>query len=206
MGDIQNPTSNMTLYDEDGNQVGITLNTDTGLYELNVHDEQLTEITEKIAEGNVTPHFYQELGQYYSASVGGTLANKNETEVIWWDNPVASGMDIEFFDFDLGTPNNITFLWRLYFNPTITANGTAYTPIQLNTGSTNTSDANVYTLPTASAFGTLADAAVMTIGTLRVPLDFGVAVDEGDSALVTVQASSANNDYFVSVKWAEDTD
>ena len=200
MADIANPTSNATLYDEDGNQVGVTLNVDTGLYELNVR------IDDEIRTSLASPHSYQELGQYYSAVAGGTLANKNETAIIWWNNPVASGMDLEFYDFDMGTPNNITFIFRLYLNPTVTVNGTAYTPNQLNTGSTNTSDALVYTLPTATSFGDLVDIAVVTIGTLRLPVDFGISIDEGDSCLVTMQASSANNDYFLSIKWAEDSD
>lgn len=182
-----------------------TVNSDN---EVLVHDQEVIDIlgSGDISVAVTSPHSYQEAGEYYSASAGGTLANKNETPIIWWSNPAASGMDIEFWDVDLGTPNNITFIWRLYLNPTITANGTTYTPVQLNTGSTNTSDANVYTLPTVSAYGTLADIAVVTIGTLRVPLDFGISIDEGDSALMTMQASSANNDYFLSIKWAEDSD
>lgn len=199
MSDIIAFTTDTTIYAPDGVN-GADVNADN---ELLVHDQH---IVDAINQVTATPHYYQELGNYYSAVAGGTLANKNETEIIWWENPVASGMDIELYDIDMGTPNNITFLMRLYLNPTVTVNGTAYTPVQLNAGSTNTSDANVYTLPTTTDYGTLADIAVVTIGTLRVPLDFGIAIDEGDSALITMQASSANNDYFLAIKWAEDSD
>jgi len=199
MGDLDYRTQDVTLKDDiSGNKQSV--NSDN---EALVHDQH---IVDAINQVTATPHYYQELGNYYSAVAGGTLANKNETEIIWWENPVASGMDIELYDIDMGTPNNITFLMRLYLNPTVTVNGTAYTPVQLNAGSTNTSDANVYTLPTTTDYGTLADIAVVTIGTLRVPLDFGIAIDEGDSALITMQASSANNDYFLAIKWAEDSD
>ena len=204
MGDLDYLTQDVTLKDDiTGNKQ--TVNSDN---EALVHDQEVIDIlgSGDISVAVTSPHSYQEAGNYYSAIAGGTLANKNETPIIWWNNPAASGMDIEFFDVDLGTPNNITFIWRLYFNPTITVNGTTYTPVNLNTGSTNTSSANVYTLPTATAYGTLADIAVITIGTLRVPIEFGIAVDEGDSALMTMQASSANNDYYVAIKWSEDDD
>ena len=201
MADIANPTSNVSIWDDAlGNPVGVTLNTDTGLYELNVV------LDKEIRTSLASPHSYQEKGLYYSGVFGGTLANKLETPIVLYRNPVGSGMDLEFYDFNMGTPNNITFIFRFYLNPTITVDGTAYTPNQLNTGSINTSDAEVYTLPTATAFGTLTDLAVITLGTLLVPLQFGIALAEGDMAMITMQASSANNDYFITSKWAEDDD
>jgi len=202
VGDLDYLTQDVTVKDDvSGNKQFV--NADN---EALVHDQHVIQAIQDNAAFNPSPHYYQELGNYYSAVAGGTLANKNEAEIMWWDNPAASGMDIEFWDFDMGTPNNITFIWRLYINPTVTVNGTAYTPVQLNTSSANTSDALVYTLPTTTDYGTLADIAVVTIGTLRNPLDFGIAISDGDSALVTMQASSANNDYFLSIKWAEDSD
>lgn len=199
MADLDYLTQDVTVKDDVSGHKGY-VNADN---EQLVHDAHVADLLQRTA---ATPHYFQELGLYYTASVGGTLGSKNETPIVWWDNPVASGMNIEFYDFDMGTPNNITFIFRLYFNPTITVNGTLYIPINTNTGSTNTSDALVYTLPTATVFGTLSDVSVITIGTLRSPLDFGIAIGQGDSCLVTMQASSANNDYFVTAKWAEDTD
>ena len=199
MGDLDYLTQDVTIKDDvNGYKAYVTSNN-----ELLVKDNTLGgEVLVAIA----SPHYFQENEVYYSMPVGGTLANKLETPIMYIDNPVSSGMDVEFYDMELGTPNNITFIFRLYFNPTITVNGTPITPVNLNTASTNTSSANVYFLPTASANGTLAHLDVITIGTLRSPLEFGLSVAEGTSALMTLQASSANNDYFLVPKWAEDTD
>jgi len=203
MADIDNATSDVTLYDELGNIVGVTLNTDTSLYELNVRDDRLSD---SLYELNASPHFYQEREEYYTFAYVGTLGSKNETPIFYYQNPTGSGVDLEFYDFDLGTPANITFIFRLYFTPTITVNGTLQTPHNTSNGSTNASSINLYTLPTATAYGTLVETAVITIGTLRVPLEFGYALPPNTTALVTLEASSANNDYYITSKWAEDSD
>lgn len=200
MADISNPTSNTTLYDELGNQVGVTLNSVTGKYELNVR------IDEEIKTSLASPHQYQEIGRFFALPYSGNLANKLENDILLIRNSAANTYDWESWDWSLGTVGNITIIWRMYEAPTITANGTAQTPVNTNTSSTNTSTMNVYTLPTVTARGTKVDEAVVTIGTLRVRHDFGFALHPGSDYLITLQASAANNDFSLVTKWAEDED
>ena len=144
--------------------------------------------------------------QFYSLPFTGNLATKNESDTLLFRNPTGSGIEQEIWDWEIGTVGNITIIWRMYYNPTVTTNGTTETPVNTNTSSTNTSSLNVYSLPTISSRGTLVDEAVVTIGTLRVRQDFGFAIYPDADMLVTLEASASNNDFSLVGRWAEDND
>jgi hypothetical protein len=82
-------------------------------------------------------------------SVGAT----SEEPLVLIDNPSGSGKKLLLETITFGIPTTGTSAYRVYVNPTITANGTLQTPVGSRQTGQSAAVVNWYTLPTASAFG-----------------------------------------------------
>lgn len=133
-----------------------------------------------------------------------TLASSAEYDYVLVDNPNGSGVNMRFWRVRLGVLNNVTVIWHLYFDPTVTANGTTYTPVNTSNGSSNTSDVNIYTSPTISARGTVVDTVVGRQGNSPIPFEYSFVVQPNEKALLTLEPSSANNDFTMTFIWSEE--
>ena len=133
-----------------------------------------------------------------------TLANNNETDVFLIDNPVSSGVNVRLWKLQLGVLSNVTVIWHLYYDPTVTANGTTATSVNTTNGSTNTPDINTYTLPTISARGNIVDSVVGRQGDTPIRMEYSFVIKEGQKGLLTFQSSAANNDFTTAFLWAEE--
>lgn len=92
--------------------------------------------------------------------------------------------------------------FRVYFNPTITGNGTPVTPINLRPASSTTSIANVYSSPTVSSNGTY----VATLASFSYTPNVStvlIILDPGQTVLYTSTATGAGNQIEVELVWYE---
>lgn len=203
----------LTLIDTDllnfksANHVDLTL-IDTNLNafatqnttDLNRPDFQRPEISVRAANGIA-----------YGVVIQSVAVNATETPVLYVNNPSGSGKTIYivggFLAADIQSPNWARFF--IYNGPTITANGTIQSINNLLAGSGNTSVALAYTLPTASAFGTLMDI-VMDGGAnsggnpkSRYHPSSYIIIPPNTKLLITANAKGNNTPIVIILKWFE---
>lgn len=127
-----------------------------------------------------------------------------ETPFLLIRNPAASGKTLKLRNFIEGVVStNKPTTFRLYFNPTVTANGTAQTIRNKQSGSATAAVALATTSPTVTAFGNLLNIAVVVAGVFIVPEDFTLQIPANNSILLTVNATVNNTEVTATVDWAE---
>lgn len=132
-----------------------------------------------------------------------TLANKNEADILLVRNAVASGIHLHWWQYIFNVLTSANVVVRGYRNPTITTNGTALTPHNLNADGSG-AISNWYINPTISARGTLMEQFAVNSQTFTVKEeDLGYGVIEGEDMLISLQASSANTTIQFNALWAE---
>jgi hypothetical protein len=204
MADIQYPTSNMTLYDEMGNVVGVLQNAETGLYELHTADDL-------VLKANKNPHWYQEYGEAFFVNYQATLASKDtEYDIMLITNPNGSG---KAFEIDYGEISAVSVSagssvkTRLYQNPTITTNGTALTQYNASIGDANTSGINIFTLPTIAARGGLFQySSSQLVNPSEKRHNLALGVEENNSMLITLEATSNGTSVNISIRYVAYTE
>lgn len=134
-------------------------------------------------------------GKLYFVNTGfNSIATPTETVYFLIKNPSGSGKVVTLEQLILTTDENIgaTYRVRLYLDPTITANGTALTPVNARQVGTVAVSSTTYRSPTVSANGTLVFVTNVTIGNNLV--DAGsILLDENHNYLVTVQTDNTAN-------------
>lgn len=186
-------TQNVTIWDDD-EQRKAAVNSDN---ELTVHDQTLIQAIGSPASASFGERLYTFANEI-------TLASSAEYDYVLIDNPSGSGVNMRFWRIRLGALNNVTVIWHLYFDPTVTANGTTYTPINTSNGSANTSDINIYTSPTISSKGSVVDTVIGRQGNSPIPFDYSFVVQPNEKALFTLEPASANNDFSMTFIWSEE--
>ena len=95
--------------------------------------------------------------------------------------------------------------YRIYANPTITTNGTTFTPTKNRIGGTINSVMQVYTLPTISSLGlVLQTYEVASNGnSIQTLDDFSLHVLPNNNILVTGDPKSNNRLGIITISWAE---
>ncbi len=134
-----------------------------------------------------------------------TVAGTAEVPFALIKNPSASGKIFRFKEFLFtlaGTSTQFT-RFRVYGAPTISANGTAVTPLKLRTSQTQTTSAEVYTSPTITSKGVLLQAILFFSGTSSRDLEAARYMEPGDNLLITVQPGTTNLEHAVFAAWAE---
>lgn len=174
-------------------------------------DEALLQlaIDERARAAIVPPSMMHTLwGINFSASTGRlALTGTTETPLALFRNPNGSGKIVRFQKIYFGpTLGNNYCEYKLYINPTITANGTTVTPV----GGRQTGQAAAIALvthtPTISANGSLFKSIVasgLSGQTVPLDLDFNLFLDPNNSLLVTRTLSSNATIGGTNFEWAE---
>lgn len=92
-------------------------------------------------------------GGFELAVDGISTGSASESPLLLIDNPSGSGKRLILETAIFGIPSTGTVVYRIYSNPTITANGTEISPVGCRQSGQNSPVAKWYSLPTASAFG-----------------------------------------------------
>lgn len=93
-------------------------------------------------------------------------------------------------------------LFELYLNPTVSANGTALSSVNLNRGSATISTGALHDAPTVTTLGTLFQG--FMIGTERSRIvELPIRLQAGDRVLLRRVLTGAGNELRISVRWGE---
>lgn len=115
--------------------------------------------------------------------------------------PATAKNSLFIFNKKMSSDNN-NLLVKYYFNPTVTTNGTAVTPVNHRSKFGHASVSLCYSSPTVSANGTLISTTLASTGSTSS--DTLYIVDPGDSLYVTATALvQQNSNIIVGLSWYE---
>ena len=122
-------------------------------------------------------------------------------------NPLASGKVFYWYklSFGLTISNNLTN-FKIWASPTITANGTAGTPVSNNIGGgAPASVIEIYSLPTISSNGTLLHTFIsgQNQNSINIVDDFSILLQDNNDLLITGRPESNNRVAAITMVWAE---
>ncbi len=157
----------------------------------------------QLPDNAILDHFNKQvyLGNRYTFVLPITSAGTSEVAQLVLQNPAQTanafplqiGPSSLFVDLrQLSGASAITTasVMRVYLNPTISALGTAKTPINMRKASTNASIGVLHSAPTASANGTLVE--VLTENApVTVKSNELIILDPGQSLLITIQTENS---------------
>lgn len=126
-----------------------------------------------------------------------SIASTSETPIILLSNSAANNTSV-FLTLKklLCLTANQSALFKIYYDPTVTGNGTPVTPVNLKNGSSAVANASVFTSPTTSSNGTYI-AALASANVDANVSDVLQIIDPGHTMLITVTLSQ-NNARFLS--------
>ena len=209
MADIENPTGDITLYDENGNAVEVVLRAD-GKYALAV-DAKITGFS-VIADVRSLEQKLADEGRLFTAStdlisLGGSSGQ--ETPFMLIKNPTGKNDQwVRLFQilYRLHTTSSFSVVLRVYKNPTVTSDGTGLAEINENNDSVRVADAEVFVNPTVSANGSFEQAFNLTNqATMEINFNLSKIIEEGNSWLITYEKSSGSNvDIIGTIWWGEE--
>ena len=208
MADVPNATSNVTLYDELGNPVQVSLNALSGIYELRTKDKDVYDILQNPSVDSA-PDLWQyltNLGNGFSASTGFiTTSGSAEIDFLLFRNPAGSGKTVKFhqtaYTYTKGSGVSIA---KLYISPTITAVGTPLAVNKRYIGHATAPVSLVYSAPTIAARGTFIRLFGQgATGTLVNDQELGFIMPAGYDLLVTITPAANNTDHAIYQDWAE---
>ena len=144
---------------------------------------------------------------YRAALISNAASAGSKNPIFLIRNPIASGKVFYIRSIKVGiSVTNVTVDFSLFSNPTITTNGTTVNSFEANIGyGQPTAKALCSSLPTISANGNLL--AVTSIGQntagSELIFEFGIAIQPGNSILMTADPSSNNRSVSFAVTWKE---
>jgi hypothetical protein len=132
-----------------------------------------------------------------------TMAATTETPILLLTNPSTNVVPLSIFMRKiLALTAGHTAIFRFYVNPTVSANGTATTPLNLRVNANSpAAKALVYKLPTVSANGTIQGA--WNASNVDTVLNEPLILDVNNSLLVTVQAQATSDMVDAQIDWSE---
>lgn len=146
----------------------------------------------------------------YSLIVTLNMATATEIRLLLLRNPAGSGkvMYLQRLQVLLTNNANSSGVIRGYIAPTITANGTAITPVNTNVGGGGAASVlTTFHTPTISVVGTLAFATRVQGGDGAQPTDFdfdgSTAINPGVDVLVTGTPDGTNRELIITLMWLE---
>jgi len=143
------------------------------------------------------------LGNAYISSLKLSGIGNTETPVMLLINPAGTKKALYHNVRKLTcVTSNAGNAFRVYFNPTITSNGTPIIPTNLRPASPNTSIATSYSNPTISANGTYI-ATLASSGYASNASTVLLILDPGQVVLYTSTATGAGNQIEVELAWYE---
>lgn len=210
MADIPNATSNVTLYDENGNPIQVSLNALSGIYELRVKDKDVFDQLSQPSAASAPDlwQFYTLAQMGFSATIPlQTIAGQSETDFILFRNPTGSGKIIKFHDIDyLYNKGSGIAIVRMYLGPTITSVGTGVSVQKRYVGGAISPTSLVYYNPTISARGTVIRIfGQSAVASFTEEEHLGWIIPANTDMLITVQPAANNTDHTIYMDWAEVT-
>lgn len=147
-------------------------------------------------------------GYVYTIPLAINMGSTGSTNpLILIKNPSDSGKRFYLYKITFGpTLTTTVTVLRAFSNPTITANGTTQTPVNLAIGGGfGASAMQVFSLPTISANGTLIHNFVEASGvsSFGAVTDFGVQLLENNNLLISAEPSANNRELSITIIWAE---
>jgi len=144
---------------------------------------------------------------FYAAIDNYNLATASVNNPIFlFKNPIGSGKTMNIFSVTGNCKvSNVQVTFLMFKNPTVTANGSAFTPVNANFGSGNTSVVNVFTGSTVSSSGTLVviDQVGQNANSSNMIITEQIAVPPGQTVLISGDPFSNNRAIIETVGWSE---
>lgn len=144
----------------------------------------------------------------FSASMNKTGIGTTELNTLFLKNPNASGKTLiikEIIVTNDHTVANSWIRWRVYSNPTTSANGSAITVGAMNVGAGNTAVATPFNTPTSSANGNmLLDLTVIAGTSILEDYSRGFTVAANNTVMITAIADATTRVGSVTVIWEEE--
>jgi len=165
-----------------------------------------------VASGNPTTSNLSSLianGQGYATSQTINMATAGvDNPLIYIRNPLANTKKMFFYRLAFGIPvTNQLATIKMFYDPTVTSNGGALTPINLNIGGSPSPATSLLctTIPTVTANGTEISAAVFGQNTQTIEYfnDFSFIINSNHSLLVTGDPGSNNRTLVLYLMWVE---
>jgi hypothetical protein len=150
-----------------------------------------------LASGKV---FYAAIDNYNLATAG------SNNPIFLFKNPIGSGKTMNVFSVTGNCKvTNVQVTFLMFKNPTITTDGTPFTPANANFGSSNISVANIFKSSTVSSSGTLVviDQVGQNSNSSNMVIIEQIAVSPGQTMLIAGNPFSNNRAVILSVGWTE---
>lgn len=179
-----------------GNQVAVNADGSINISGINVTVPSAVNVTNFVDQGKVFT---------LSASINMATSGSNNPLVLL-KNPSGSGKIIYIYKVSCGiNVSNVAGKFVLFKDPTVTNNGTTFTPVNCNIGHANTSISNAYTLSTVSASGTqlLSYQVGQNSNNVTELTDFSIFIQANHSILLTGDPLSNNREANLTLVWAE---
>lgn len=160
----------------------------------------------QVAEKSILDEYNRQayLGNQYILGLNNMTAGTSETNLMLVSNPSTSTKSI-FVNVKRFTSLTATqeAAFRIYFNPTVTAAGTATVPVNNRTSyGTAIMQAVITTVPTTTSNGTFG-AILASTGYVPNQSNLLNILDPGQTMLITVQASNTGHTYAAEISWYE---
>jgi hypothetical protein len=185
------------LFDSVGNAITSTLVGSKQAMDVNVVSSQSSTATAV------------DLGQSFGLAFDFSLPSAGTfNPVLLLKNPVESGKRIRVTRINVGlTVANVSGIWRVFVNPTTTANGTAITPANLNVGNVSNpaTIAQTFTTPTVTANGTslFRYESGQNMNSTEIIGDALFVLNPGNTMLLTGDPLSNNRNTVITIYWTE---
>jgi len=136
-----------------------------------------------------------------------TIATNAETSFLLLKNPSGSGKSLSLTKVFVGLLfNNQNGFFNIYFDPTITSNGTALTISNTNRlSSPIASTMQAFNLPTTTSFGTkiLTMPIQQNSSAVQYPLEETIKLSEGKNLLISIDNAANNMPTCINAHWLE---
>jgi hypothetical protein len=133
-----------------------------------------------------------------------------ELPVVYFRNPSGSSRTVKIRQIIANNSHTVSsgIRFRVYVNPTVSANGTALTEVALDIGSGNTPSADAFSSPTVSANGSqiadLSAAAFLTSTSVNLVPSDGLQLRANNTILITAVADGSSRVANITIWWEED--
>jgi len=134
-----------------------------------------------------------------------SIGTNNETAFFLLKNLTANTFDFHMYDLFINVLLSNGAIIRLYEDPTVTANGTALTPHDMNGNTHNPASMETYKIPTVTDNGNLVHTWLLpTFATPDMKLNMmGLYSLAPDQSILLTAEDSSNEDISISLVWGE---
>lgn len=132
-----------------------------------------------------------------------------DNPIVLIKNPSGSGKVFYLYRTAFGiNVENIYGNFKMFKNPTVTANGTALTIVNNRISGSETSSMLAYKLPTVSSNGTRIGSYIVAqnASSLITNEDFAIQLEPNNSILITGDPKSNSREAVITITWAEDVE